>query len=96
MLLLDEQHACPGLGGGDRGCHAGRSATGHAHVDVGVALLEAVLGWLVGDPPAGGEAAEHLLVGGPQPLRLDERLVVEAGAEEPSDELVGRLHVVLQ
>ena len=96
VLLLDEQHPRPGLGGGDRGRHACRSASGHAHVDVGVALLEAVLGWLVGDPPAGGEAAEHLLVRRPQPLRLDERLVVEAGAEEPPDELVGGLHVVLQ
>ena len=47
-------------------------------------------------PSTGGEAAEHLLVGRPQPLRLDERLVVEAGAEEAADELVGRLHVVVQ
>ena len=96
VLLLDEEHPRPGLGGGDRGRHPGWSATGHADVDVGIALVETVGGRVAGHPSAGGEAAEHLLVGRPQPLRPDERLVVEAGAQEPSDELVGCLHVVLQ
>ena len=58
----------------------------YAHPDVlvvGVSLVVVAV-WRASTwgAASGGEAREHLLVRRPQRLRLDERLVVEAGAEE--------------
>ena len=96
VLLLDEHHRRAGAGGRDRGGHPRGAAAGDHHVGVGVALVVvAAVG--VGRHLAGvHEGAQDLLVRGPQPLGLDERLVVEAGGQEPSGEPVDGLDVEAQ
>ena len=48
-----------------------------------------------GSLAAGSEGRKHLLVGGPQRLRLDESLVVEARAKESPDRLISAANVIL-
>ena len=60
---------------------------------MGVALVVAGVRGSRIDSAAGGEALQHLLVVGPETLRLDEGLVVEARADERTDELVRRADV---
>ncbi len=96
VLLVDEQHLGPGASGGDGRRQPGRSAADHEDVGVGVALVVHRLRGVRRDLARVHELPEHLLVGRPQTLRLDERLVVEAGREEAPGQTVDGLQVELQ
>jgi hypothetical protein len=89
VLLLHEHDPCPALGGGEGGRHASGSRSGYEHVGMGVPLVVLAVAAASLDLPPGSEALQHLLVGGPQSLRLDKGLVVEARTDEPPDQLVG-------
>ena len=96
VLLLDQHDPRAGLRGGHGGGHPGRPAAGHQHVGVGKALVDGGPRRVRGHLPRVHEPLQHALVQRPQPLRLDEGLVVEAGAEEPAGQLVDRLDVEAQ
>ena len=96
MLVLHEQHARPGLGRRRGRGEARRPPAGHDDIGVGVALLVAQGLAVRVDHAAGREAGQHLLVGGPQPPRPHERLVVEARAEGAPAEAGERLGVESQ
>ncbi len=95
-LLFDQDHARSRLCGGDGGGHAGGPASGHEDIGMGIAVVVAARVGVGLDGASVGEAAEHSLVGGPQPPGGHERLVVEAGGEEPPDEAVGGLDIEVQ
>ena len=89
VFVLDEEYVGSGLRGGQGGGHARRSATGHQHVRMGIALVVGPVGaGLPVDAAPGGETAENLLVERPQKPGTHECLVVEPGRKEPPDHLV--------
>ena len=96
VLLLHEQHPRPRACRRHRGGDPGRATPCHQDVGVDIALVAVDVRGVPRDLTSVRETREHLLVGGPQPLRLDEGLVVEAGREEPPQDLVDRLDVVAQ
>ena len=83
VAMLDEKHLRPGLCGCERGRHPGRTPACHHHVGMGVTLVVVAVGSIEVDPAPRRERGQHLLVGGPEPLRPHEGLVVEPGGQEP-------------
>ncbi len=94
--MLDQENLGSGLGRSGCGRHAGGAATGDDDVGVGVPLVVVAVRGVGVDGAAGSERGQHLLVGRPELLRVDEGLVVEAGGQEPADELVRGLGVVVE
>ena len=94
-LLFNEHDGGSGLGCGERRRHSGRPASGYKNVGVGVALVVVAVGSsLPVDAASRGELTQDALVEVvPQELWAHEGLVVEAGREEASDQLIGGAEV---
>ena len=89
-LVLDQHHRCSRIGRTQCGRHPRRSATRDKDVGMGIALVVGtVRAGLPVDATTGSELPEDLLVQGvPEEPGPHEGLVVEAGGQEPSDQLV--------
>jgi hypothetical protein len=96
VLGLDQHHLRAGLCGSKRRRHSRRTSTRHDNVGVGVALVEVARGRLVGDFSSRGELLEHRFISGPQSLRLDEGLVIEARRQKARRGPVGGFQIEAQ
>src|ERR671920_5050 len=96
VLFLDQQDLRPRSCGSERSSHPRGTASGDEDVGVGVALVEVFVGRFWRNHTARRETPQHPPVYGPQPARLDEGLVIEAGGEEAAEGSIGRFHVVFE
>ncbi len=96
MSVFDEHYVGTSLRGCDCCGHAGRPATGHHNIRVGVSLVVIAKRRVQVDRATGSEACEYLLVRWPQTLRTNKCLVVEPGSQESTDQTIRCLDVVLE
>ena len=90
LALVGDDHRGAFLGRAEPGGQAGRACAQHDDVGVPVDALEVAGQVALVDLAEAGHLADHRLDLGPQPARLDQRLVVEADRQE----LVRQLRVV--
>ena len=95
LVLVDREHALAGSRGAERGRQPRRAEADHEHVGMQMRSLEIAGHVRQVDPAAAGDLADDRLDLRPRPLRLDQRLVVEARGERPVHAVVERERVAL-
>ncbi len=95
LVLVDREHALAGSRGAERRRQPGRAEADHEHVGMQMRALEVARHVRQVDPAAAGDLADDRLDLRPRPLRLDQRLVVEARRERPVHAVVDRERVAL-
>ena len=88
VLFVGENYACAGPRRRQRRHQAGRSAAGHQHVAVGIHVFVGVGIGLPRRSAEAGRCADQALVEFPPGARVHERLVVEAGAQHSSKDII--------